>query len=84
MTAPRPSRAFERHLNRVTGNGFDRFPAVVTRTLPVDDCSGPPFEPKPARIDMAAVCMAAGVSLCVGAAIILAGVAGLLSIGWRP
>lgn len=84
MTAPpRPSRAFERHLNRKAGAQIIQFPSVVTR--PLDDCSGPAFAPKqPVQIDMPAICMAAGISLCVGAAIILAGLAGLLSIGWRP
>ena len=84
MTAPpRPSRAYRRHLNRVAPNNVIQFPSVVTR--PLDDCTGPAFAPKqPAQIDMPAICMAAGISLCVGAAIILAGLAGLLSIGWRP
>lgn len=46
MTAPpRPSRAFEQHLDRVAGGQIIQFPAVVTRTLPMDDCSGPPFNP---------------------------------------
>lgn len=86
MTAPpRPSRAFERHLDRVAEGRIVQFPRCVTRTLPMDDCTGPAFASKqPAKIDWSAVCMAAGVCLCVGAAITLAGLAGLLSIGWRP
>lgn len=83
MTAPRPSSAFERHLNRVAGREVNHFPAVVTRDLPLDDCSGPPFNPvrKPSgRIGRDGWQVPAAIL----AAIMMAGVAGLLSIGWRP
>lgn len=79
MTAPPPSR---RHPVPCDGRSVRR---IASRYAPANDWDGPAFTPKQeTKIDMGEVCMAAGISLCVGAAIILAGIAGLLSIGWRP